>query len=123
MTLRLKYFFTAVSLALVLPFAVSATEKNPKGDEGNKQSKEAQEVKEDTLGIYDEENKVSDPFMLEDQQLISQEPISQERTVAAPQPKKSASNNPKQVEDDNSAMSFNFIYYIIDKFKLADPMD
>jgi len=110
-------------LALVLPFTVAATEKNPKGDEGIKQSQEAQEVKEDTLGIYDEENKVSDPFMLEDQLQISQEPVSQERTAPTQQPKKTATNKSKQVEDDNSAMSFNFIYYIIDKFKLADPMD
>ena len=100
-----------------------ATEKNPKDNGANQQ---AQEVKEDSLGIYEEENKVNDPFMLEDQLLISQESAVQERStpvIYQQPPSKASSPSVKQAEDDNSAMSFNFIYYIIDKFKLADPMD
>ena len=121
MTPRLKLFLAAVSFSLILPLSGFATEKDQKDGEGNQQ--QSQEAKEDSLGIYDEENKINDPFMLDDQLLISQEPITPERSTPPSVRSETKKVETEEDEDSNSAMSFNFIYYIIDKFKLADPMD
>ena len=85
---------------------------------------QAQEPREDSLVIYEEETKVLDPFMLEDQ---ANPAPQQQKSFQTPENYSANEVNKPSPETDeeesNSAMSFNFIYYIIDKFKLADPLD
>ena len=115
--ITLKHAFLLFCLGLIVPANVFATEKDPKNNEGNQQG-----LKEDSLVIYADDNKVSDPFILENQVSVSQEQNSSRENksgYATPSSEKSQVRE----EDPNAAMSFNFIYYIIDKFKLADPLD
>jgi hypothetical protein len=123
----LKYILFSVCLTLILPGAVFATEKdNQAGGESQQpqeQEQEVQEYKEDSTANYDDEYMVNDPFMLEDQIILSQEAITTEKPVAVKTNLKSGKDEVQEQDESNSAMSFNFIYYIIDKFKLADPLD
>lgn len=100
-----------------MPADIFATEKDPKNSEGKQQ-----EPKEDSLVFYADENKVSDPFVLEDQVSVRQEQIVPREDKNGDSSSSSEKSEVNE-EDPNAAMSFNFIYYIIDKFKLADPMD
>jgi hypothetical protein len=79
---------------------------------------------EDSVSIYESENKV-----LNDAQ--AQE-IPKNRPIITKTPTKTSSESftsnldesDNGVEQDpNSAMSFNIIYYIIDKFKFTDPLE
>ena len=117
---RLKFLFSLACLSLLVSATGYANGQNPQDGEAQQP---AQEAKEDSLGIYDEEYKVNDPFMLEDQFNISQEAIVPESTTTPAPKQQTAKVTVQEEEDENSAMSFNFIYYIIDKFKLADPLD
>lgn len=117
---RLKNFFIIACIFLLAPVAAIATEKNPK-DEGPPQP--AQETQGDSLSMYADDNKVTDPIMLNGQRLSSQEEFAEEVSVNYSQTSERKTVEEQQQEDSNSAMSFNFIYYIIDKFKLADPLD
>lgn len=121
MNSKLKYIFTVVCISLIVPAAAFATEKNPKGGEG---TQPAQEAREDSLGTtYSDDLKSNEPFILEDQVKHTQELIVPQKPVTSTTTAQSEKPEPQQNDDTNSAMSFNFIYYIIDKFKLADPMD
>lgn len=113
----LKYVLLLFCLGLIMPIAAFATEKDPKNSEGKQE-----EFKEDSLVIYADENKVSDPFILEDQVSISQQQANTRETTKTYNPPTTEKQEVRE-EDPNAAMSFNFIYYIIDKFKLADPLD
>lgn len=121
----LKFVLLVVGLSLILPGAALATEKN--NQEGNTQQQaqeqSSQESKEDSIATYEDEYKVNDPFMLEDQMILSQEAIATEQPGPVKTASKPAKEEVQQQDESNSAMSFNFIYYIIDKFKLADPLD
>jgi hypothetical protein len=118
---RLKFFFAAFCLTLIIPVSGFATEPERQNGTLNQEPKEA---KEDSLGIYDEENKVNDSYVLEDQLLRSQDTFKQDNNNSPSRTNTVVVKTEEpEDEDSNSAMSFNFIYYIIDKFKLADPLD
>ena len=113
-----RYVFAGLIVFLAIPLVSFSTEKDPK-----KGVKSTPQAKEDSVGMYESENKVQDPFVLEDQPTTYQviEPSARDNTSYE---STLAETEKTEVEEDpNSAMSFNFIYYIIDKFKLADPMD
>ena len=109
----------AASLLAVPAFAVV----NGPGEDCPKKKKTA----EDSLDIYEEENKVQDDFMLPARQPQTRKPLAKQ-AAKKPLPTvfdKSQAESPdvQEEEDPNSAMSFNFIYYIIDKFKFTDPLE
>ena len=103
-----------------MPFSSFAGTVDPETDCPKKKNKQP----EDSVGIYESENKV----------------LEEEQTQVMPKPKQVAVKTTKKPSvaktynkvdtsdevvdgDPNSAMSFNFIYYIIDKFKFTDPLE
>ena len=124
----LKNFLFSVCLSLIIPGAVFATEQDNQERENNQQAQEqeaehAEENKEDSVVPDYDEYKVNDPFMLEGQVMLNQEAVSTDRPAPVRTSSKPVKEDLQEQDESNSAMSFNFIYYIIDKFKLADPMD
>lgn len=119
MSLRYKILMLILGLVVVLPLSASANTVNPE-DKCPKQN----QVKEDSLGIYEAENKTLEADMVPD--YLRMKPATQS---ASPKTKKDITENKVAVkevvkeEEDNSAMSFNFIYYIIDTFKFTDPLE
>ena len=96
---------------------VDPTSDCPKKDKG---------LQEDSVSISE-----SDDNALEEVKL-QQIPDNDKKPVAEKAPEKtnyeSIDNNIDESDevvegDPNSAMSFNFIYYIIDKFKFTDPLE
>jgi hypothetical protein len=103
-----------------MPLSNFAGTVNP-GEDCPKKKKSLQE---DSVNIYESENKV-----LEDEQF---QDIPMKMPVADKVPEKTSNetyansideSNKVEEGDPNSAMSFNFIYYIIDKFKFTDPLE
>lgn len=125
MNSQLKSIITAVTVFIAVPMTGFALDTTPEKEDGKKQEERKQEeVKEDSAVNYEIENKVNDPYQLDDQLLLlPQEPVISERTTNTYQATEESEKNITTEEDPNAAMSFNFIYYLIDKFKLADPMD
>jgi len=80
-------------------------------------------AKEDTVGIYESENKVSQEAKIPD---FNKEQVAEKSNTKKAKSKTFEPNPDESDEvgkdDPNSAMSFNFIYYIIDKFKFTDPL-
>jgi hypothetical protein len=111
-----------------MPLTGYTTGGDPK-DEGDKPKKEKPEEKkakskstEDSLDIYKSENKVLDNI-----EIPSYDRSSNEKDVSSTNSnerlRQNINNNTEAEEEDpNSAMSFNIIYYIIDKFKFTDPL-
>lgn len=120
-----KLLLTSLIVLVAAPISGFAIETNPtNGDDARQEEIKRKEAKEDTLGVYESENKVNDGYQLEDQLLlIPQEPVISERTSTSYTTTQETNKGVATEEDPNAAMSFNFIYYIIDKFKLADPLD
>jgi hypothetical protein len=50
-------------------------------------------------------------------------PVVVPKTKTEPQPKAAEKQPPQQPKDDDSILSFNFLYYIIQKYKLQDIVD
>lgn len=50
-------------------------------------------------------------------------PVIVPKTKTEPQPKAAEKQPPQQPKDDDSILSFNFLYYIIQKYKLQDIID
>jgi len=104
-----------IGLVVILPLSSVASVVDPE----DKKSKKNQ-VKEDSLGIYEAENKTLDANDVPD--YLRMTPIVQPTTTNLNENKVAVKEVVKE-EDDNSAMSFNFIYYIIDTFKFTDPLE
>jgi hypothetical protein len=104
-----------LGLVVILPLSSIASDVDPE----DKKSKKNQ-VKEDSLGLYEAENKTLEADQVPDYLRVTPN--------VQPTPTK-VNHNKVTVEEvvneenDNSAMSFNFIYYIIDTFKFADPLE
>ena len=103
-----------------MPFSSFASTVDPGTDCPNKKKI----LQEDSVNLYESENKV-----LEDgqtQKAPNKKPVA-EKPVEKTSYKTFDNNldeSDKVAESDpNSAMSFNFIYYIIDKFKFTDPLE
>lgn len=99
-----------------MPFTSFAVKVDPGTDCPNKKKI----LQEDSVNIYESENKV-----LEDVQ-TQKAPVK--KPVVGKTNYKTIDNNLDESDevaesDPNSAMSFNFIYYIIDKFKFTDPLE
>ncbi len=112
-----------VVIVLAVPFSGFATD--PKQDGQNENGQQENTSKEDSVTIYEEDTKVND-------QLYDYTPIIPSANDAVisgateykPYVAKSQETEKLEAEvDSNSAMSFNFIYYIMDKFKFTDPLD
>ena len=117
---NLKSIFAALIVVLAVPLDSFATSTDPKTD--SDKAVQEKPVPEDSIGFYDLENKVDEGFQLEDRGSVIQESANTEKTTSTYNPTTPAEKI-EDLENPNSAMSFNFIYYIIDKFKLADPLD
>ena len=105
---------------MAMPFSSFSGTLDPMGDCPKKTSNQ----EEDSVSNNESENKV-----LDDAQTLE---VSRKKPGAKPTAERSSAktlaNNLEEggevVEGDpNSAMSFNFIYYIIDKFKFTDPLE
>jgi hypothetical protein len=86
--------------------------------------KKKKSLQEDTVNIYESENKILEDIQL--QQVPAKKPIPEKVAQNASYNAfdNSADESDKVEEGDpNSAMTFNFIYYIIDKFKFTDPLE
>ena len=99
-----------------MPFSSFAVTGEPSTDCPNKKKI----LQEDSVNIYESENKV-----LEEVQ-TQKAPVK--KPVVGKTSYKTFDNNLDESDkvaesDPNSAMSFNFIYYIIDKFKFTDPLE
>jgi hypothetical protein len=119
---RSRLLIILLAAIISAPFLSFGGTVDPKPD--CPKNKNNQQPQEDSLGIYESENKV-----LED---IQTQEIPKKRSVASKSAEKTSyktfddnlDESDKLVEGDpNSAMSFNFIYYIIDKFKFTDPLE
>ena len=104
-----------LGLVVILPLSSIASVVDPE----DKKSKKNQ-VKEDSLGIYEAENKTLEANDVPD--YLRMTPIVQPTATNLNENKVAVKEVVKE-EDDNSAMSFNFIYYIIDTFKFTDPLE
>ncbi len=104
-----------------MPFSSFAFTEDPNSD----CPKKKKSLQEDSVNIYDDsENKVLEEIQLQ--------VVPNKKPVAEKAPEKTSyktfGNNIDDSDevaegDPNSAMSFNFIYYIIDKFKFTDPLE
>ena len=100
-----------------MPFSGIAGTENPNSD----CPKKKKSLQEDSVNIYDDsENKVVEEIQL--QVVPSKKPVA-EKTSNKTIDKNIDDSNEVAEGDPNSAMSFNFIYYIIDKFKFTDPLE
>ena len=116
---RHKYLFLVLAAIIILPISSSAFGIDPNVDCPKKKK-----VEEDTLDLYESENKVPQEFQI--QSVPTKKPVVNRTPdkVAYKTFDTDLEDTNKVGEDDpNSAMSFNFIYYIIDKFKFTDPLE
>ena len=103
-----------------MPFSSFAVKVDP----GTDCPKKKKILQEDSVNIYESENKVLED--VQTQKAPAKKPVA-EKPVEKTSYKTFDNNldeSDKVAESDpNSAMSFNFIYYIIDKFKFTDPLE
>ena len=117
MKYSIKYQFLILATIIILPISSYANSIDPKTDCPKKKI-------QDSVDVAKEDNQIPE-------QIKVQTP-PKKNPVVKPLPEKVAyrsieddmDDSGKIGEDDpNSAMSFNFIYYIIDKFKFTDPLE
>jgi len=103
-----------------MPFSSLAGTVDPSSD----CPKKKKSLQEDSVNIYESENV--------DLEEVQPQEIPWEKKETENIPEKTNQerfdNNIDEADevtegDPNSAMSFNFIYYIIDKFKFTDPLE
>ena len=103
-----------------MPFSILAGTVDPSSD----CPKKKKSLQEDSVDIYESENKVLEEVQI--QQVPEKKPVPEKAAENTSNKTfdNSADESDKIAEGDpNSAMSFNFIYYIIDKFKFTDPLE
>jgi hypothetical protein len=115
-----RYRFLIIILAAVIsvPLTSFSSTLDPNTECPKKKSQEG-----DSVSISEPEVKDLDEMQLQE--------IPMEEEVAIKAPKNSGNSFDTSIDesnkgmdrDPNSAMSFNFIFYIIDKFKFTDPME
>ena len=118
---RPKHLILSLIVACSLPFSGFATDSEDKPDCPKKGTN-----KEDSVLIYEDEIKVNDNITVTPAQNAKTPPaaVLREETTYKPYENKPSSTEKLDAEaEQHSAMSFNFIYYIIDKFKFTDPLD
>jgi hypothetical protein len=120
---RPSSFILIAVIVLAVPFSAFATD--PKEADKNENAQQENTSKEDSVAIYEEDTKLNDSHY--DYTPIvpsANDAMISGTTEYKPYVPKFQENEKLEAEvDPNSAMSFNFIYYIIDKFKFTDPLD
>ncbi len=110
-------FFTVFAFGAMLVFSAQAQEHSPVTD--------PTEVEIRELNSHPELNLNEDKTLLLESSEHQQRPhgavVNRETVVAKPAKPKSEKVVEKQEEED--ALSFNFLYYIISKFKYSDIVD
>jgi hypothetical protein len=113
-----KHLFLVLATIILLPLSSYSIELDPNTECPKKKAQE------DSVDVLTEENKIPEQIRVKT--------TPAKKSVVNPIPEKVAfrsmeddmDDSGKIGEDDpNSAMSFNFIYYIIDKFKFTDPLE
>jgi hypothetical protein len=108
-------------VACALPLSGFAIDSEDKPDCPKKSTN-----KEDSVQIYEDEIKVNDTFTVSPTENVktSNSAVVKEQATYKPYESKPTGTEKVDAEaEQHSAMSFNFIYYIIDKFKFTDPLD
>ena len=103
-----------------MPFAGFAGTTDPNSD----CPKKKKSLQEDSVNIYESENKVLEDILLQEIPKPKPEIEKPAQNTSYETFDNNIDESDKVAEGDpNSAMSFNFIYYIIDKFKFTDPLE
>lgn len=125
MLYRYRFLILILAFLLLTPVYGYSTKGDPK-EENPKKGEKAEkktDVIEDTLDIYEAENKTNDRVEIP-KFTRKDNPATNRNTKAVPSSYSSNDEDEADIEDDSSsAMSFNIIYYIIDKFKFTDPLE
>ena len=106
-------------MVISLPLTSYAGTADPNEDCPKKNNKQ----QEDSVTISESEIKAADDTQT--LKIPKKKPVA--KNTSGNSSPKTLANNLNEGEEDiaadpNSAMSFNFIYYIIDKFKFTDPL-
>jgi len=114
---RYKIFFLALVCSAIIPLSGYAI-----NDPNKKECSKKKNSQKDSLVVKD----VESPVLLEETKIpVAKTAIKQTTSIRTThktfEDRLEESNGLD--EDPNSAMSFNFIYYIIDKFKFTDPLE
>ena len=118
---RPKHLILSLIIACALPLSGFAVDSEDKPDCPKKSTN-----KEDSVQIYEDEIKVNDNITISPAQPRTAQPsaaIKKETTYKPYENKPSSTEKVDAEAEQHSAMSFNIIYYIIDKFKFTDPLD
>lgn len=118
---RPRYLILSLIVALALPISGFAVDTIDDPD-CPKKSKN----KEDSVHIYEDDIKVNDNMVIapaKSNDSFEQSLVKEEIDYTPYESKSMQSEKVDAEVDQTSAMSFNFIYYIIDKFKFDDPLD
>lgn len=118
---RPKHLILSLIVACALPLTGFAVDSEDKPDCPKKSTN-----KEDSVQVYEDEIKVNDTFTVPptDKPNTTPSVVIKEQTTFKPYEGKPGNTEKVDAEaEQHSAMSFNFIYYIIDKFKFTDPLD
>jgi hypothetical protein len=119
-----QYLYRLLILIVVGVISMPLTSLASEGNGDTECPKKKNNQPEDSVNIYDAENKG-----IEDVQAPT---LAKKKPVAKTQARKPnyktynaefEESDKLGAENPNSAMSFNFIYYIIDKFKFTDPLE
>jgi len=119
MSFQYKLLLLIIGLVVSLPLVTFASDEDP-GHAPLKKKKS----QEDSLSIYEQENKIIEEIIIPD--FHKTKSVIVHPVLSTPTKKLAKRDTEKEVmatEEDNSAMSFNFIYYIIDTFKFTDPLE
>ncbi|NOS92718.1 MAG: hypothetical protein HOP30_12405 [Cyclobacteriaceae bacterium] len=109
-------FFTVFAFCAMLVYSAQAQENPPAGDPAEVDIKE--------LNSHPELNLNEDKtLLLESTEHQKPHGVVVTREQAVAKPSKAKAEKPADKEEEEDALSFNFLYYIISKFKYSDIVD
>jgi hypothetical protein len=111
----LPYLILILALGLLVGFPAQAQEQDPIVDDETEIKEELNNHPE--LNLNEDKILISEP----DQKSAISHPASKE--TASPSKTTKSKSDKGQAEEDDDALSFNFLYYIIQKFKYSDIVD
>jgi hypothetical protein len=113
--MKINVAFIPFSFALVLLLGCYET----KGQEAGSPSFEAY----DKDPRNEREKAIAHPEIMEDQKITKDSVSFRPRSVYKPSPVAPKGNDPAGSENDHSILSFNFLYYLIQKYKMQDILE
>ena len=117
-----RYRFVIIILAGVisLPFSSLSGSVDPVSDCPKKNNNS----QEDSISVSDSDDIVEEDVQLQEfaENRLEREKVAEKTNYKDFENSSEDSDKVTEV-DPNSAMTFNFIYYIIDKFKFTDPIE